>query len=154
MLLAKKCQFFLYLNLIKLSLEIILSDFAEKEKPCLALKNRIFQSPKNPLFQNCHFFLCLDLIKITLEIMLSAFAKKKEFFLTIKNSIFQSPKNRIFLGDNSCFWWKNSNYLVYFDLVKIRLEIMLGDFAEKNETFLTIKNRIIHTKKNRIFPKA
>ena len=57
----------------------MLSDFAEKEKPCLALKNRIFQSPKNPLFQTCHFFLCLDLIKIALEIMLSDFAKKKEF---------------------------------------------------------------------------
>ena len=56
MLLAKKCQFFLYLNLIKLSLEMMLSDFAKKEKPCLALKNRIFQSPKNPLFQTCHFF--------------------------------------------------------------------------------------------------
>ena len=81
----------------------MLSDFVEKEKPFLALKNRIFQSPKNLLFQKCHFFLCLDLIKITLEIMLSAFAKKKEFFLTLKNSIFQSPKNRIFLGDNSCF---------------------------------------------------
>ena len=41
--------------------------------------------------------------------------------------------------------------MVYFDLVKTRLEIMLGDFAEKKETFLTIKNRIIQTQKNRIF---
>ena len=153
MLPAKKCQFFLYLNLIKLSLEIILSDFVEKEKPFLALKNRIFQSPKNLLFQKCHFFLCLDLIKITLEIMLSDFVKKKLFF-DLKKRHFSKSKNSIFSGDNSCFWWKNASYLVYLDLVKIRLEIMLGDFAEKKETFLTIKNRIIQTQKNRIFPKA
>ena len=156
MLLAKKCQFFLYLNLIKLSLEIMLSDFVEKEKPFLALKNRIFQSPKNPLFQNWNFFLCLDLIKTTLEI-LNAFWLCKEksiFFFTLKNCVFESQKNRFFSGDNSCFWWKNANYLVYLDLVKTRLEIMLGDFAEKKETFLTIKNRIIQTQKNRIFPKA
>ena len=31
----------------------MLSDFVEKEKSFLALKNRIFQSPKNPLFQKC-----------------------------------------------------------------------------------------------------
>ena len=41
-----------------------------------------------------------------------------------------------------------------FRFGQIRLEIMLGDFAEKKETFLTIKNRIIQTRKNRIFPKA
>ena len=35
-----------------------------------------------------------------------------------------------------------------------KTKIMLGDFAEKNETLLTIKNRIIQTQKNRIFPKA
>ena len=29
----------------------MLSDFAEKKKPVLTIKNRIFQSPKNPLFQ-------------------------------------------------------------------------------------------------------
>ena len=131
----------------------MLSDFVEKEKPFLALKNRIFQSPKNPLFQNCHFFLCLDLIKITLEIMLSDFVKKKLFF-DLKKRHFSKSKNSIFSGDNSCFWSKNASYLVYLDLVKIRLEIMLGDFAEKKETFLTIKNRIIQTQKNRIFPKA
>ena len=45
MLLGKKCQFFLYLNLIKVSLEIMLSDFAEKKETFLTLKNgenRIF----------------------------------------------------------------------------------------------------------------
>ena len=81
----------------------MLSDIAEKEKPFLALKNRIFQSPKNLLFQKCHFFLCLDLIKITLEIMLSDFVKKKLFF-DLKKRHFSKSKNSIFSGDNSCFW--------------------------------------------------
>ena len=80
----------------------MLSDFVEKEKPFLALKNRIFQSPKNLLFQKCHFFLCLDLIKITLEIMLSDFVKKK-LFLTLKNDIFQSPKIAFFQGITHAF---------------------------------------------------
>ena len=31
---------------------------------------------------------------------------------------------------------------------------MLTDFAEKNETFLTLKNRIFQTPKNRTFPKG
>ena len=32
MLLAKKCHFFLYLHLVKIRLEILLSDFAEKKE--------------------------------------------------------------------------------------------------------------------------
>ena len=35
MLLAKKCQFFLYLNLIKIILEIMLSVFTEKKQTSL-----------------------------------------------------------------------------------------------------------------------
>ena len=50
MLLTKKCQFFSYLQLIKIRVEIMLSDIAEKKKPFLALKNRIFDSPKNRIF--------------------------------------------------------------------------------------------------------
>ena len=36
----------------------------------------------------------------------------------------------------------NCQFFVYLYLVKIRLEIMLNDFAEKKETFFPIKNRI------------
>ena len=51
MLLVKKCQFFVYLGLVKIRLEIILNDFAEKKKPFfLAIKNTIFQSLKNRTF--------------------------------------------------------------------------------------------------------
>ena len=80
---GKKCQFFLSLDLIKIRLELILSEFP---KPFLTLKNRIFQSKKiifffkgiNPSFwsKNANFF-CLHLIKISLEIMLSDFEEIK-----------------------------------------------------------------------------
>ena len=89
--------------------------------------------------KKCQFLLYLDLIKIRLEIMLSYFEEKKETFFTIKNRIFQRRKNRIFFQS---FWSKNANYLVYLDLVKIRLEIMLSYFAEKKKPVLTMKNRI------------
>ena len=35
-----------------------------------------------------------------------------------------------------------------------RVEIMLRTFAKKKETFLTIKNTIFQSPKNRIFPKG
>ena len=64
--------------------------------------------------------------------------RKKKPFLTLRNSIFKSPKDRFFFKRvNSSFWSKKTNYLVYLDLVKIRLAIMLSDFDEKKETFLT-----------------
>ena len=50
MLLVKKCQFFVYLGLVKIRLEIILNDFAEKKDLFLAIKNTIFQSLKNRTF--------------------------------------------------------------------------------------------------------
>ena len=51
MLLVKKCQFFVYLGLVKIRQEIMLNDFAEKRETFLTLKDRIFQSPKNAFFQ-------------------------------------------------------------------------------------------------------
>ena len=49
-------------------------------------------------------------------------------------------------------WSKNANFFVYVDLVKIRLEIMRSDFAQEKGTFLTLKNRIFQSPRNRIFP--
>ena len=81
--------------------------------------------------------------------------RKKKPFLALNNTICENPKKSLFFkGVNPCFWSKNANYLVYLDLVKIRLEIMLSTFAEKKETFLTIKNTIFQSPKNRIFPKG
>ena len=45
---------------------------------------------------------------------------------------------------------KNASYLVYLDLAKLRLAVMLSDFAEKKETFLTINNIIFQSPKNSI----
>ena len=50
MLLAKKYQFFLYLDLVKIRLEIMLNYFKERKKTSLTIKNRIFQSPKDRIF--------------------------------------------------------------------------------------------------------
>ena len=50
MLLAKKCQYFLNLNLIKISLEIVLSDFAEKKETFFDLKKQHFLKSKKSHF--------------------------------------------------------------------------------------------------------
>ena len=81
--------------------------------------------------------------------------RKKKPFSTLKNSIFQSPKNRFFFeGVNPYFLPKNANFILNLNLIKISLEIMLSDFAEKKETFLTIKNRIFQSSKKRTFSKG
>ena len=66
MLMIKKCQFFVYLYLVKIRLEIMLNDFGEKKETFLAIKNRIFQSLNNCTFpygithafgkKKCRFF--------------------------------------------------------------------------------------------------
>ena len=42
MLFAKKCHVFLYLDLFKIRLEVMLSDFAEKKETFFTLKMPIF----------------------------------------------------------------------------------------------------------------
>ena len=51
MLLVKKCQFFLYLDLVKIRLGIILNDFAEKKETFLAIKTEFFEVKEIALFQ-------------------------------------------------------------------------------------------------------
>ena len=51
MLLAKICQILLYLDLVKIRLEIMVSDFAEKKETCFDFKKGSSKNPKNPLFQ-------------------------------------------------------------------------------------------------------
>ena len=48
--LVKKCHFFVYVDLEKFGLEIMLNDFAQEKETFLTLKNRIFQSPKNCIY--------------------------------------------------------------------------------------------------------
>ena len=134
-----------------------------KKETFFDYKNWIFQSPKNrilfskglthafrqnmPIFslfkfdqtkpRNNAFWLCRE---------------KKTFFGLKKQNFSKSKKSHFFREITHAFGEKNANYLFYLDLVEIRLEIMLGDFAAKKETFLTIKNRVFP--KNLIFSKS
>ena len=47
---GQKMTFFFYLDLIKIRLEIMLSDFTVKKETFFDLKKSIFLSPKNSLF--------------------------------------------------------------------------------------------------------
>ena len=106
--LVKKCHFFVYVDLEKFGLEIMLNDFAQEKETFLTLKNRIFQSPKNCIYPKRLtqafdekvpiFLLYLDLVKIRLEIFPSVFAEKKKNICDLKkiSRIFRSPNNRIF----------------------------------------------------------
>ena len=52
MLLVKKYEFFLYLDLVKIRLAIILNNFVEKEKTFEEnFSKKLFKTPKNPIFQ-------------------------------------------------------------------------------------------------------
>ena len=55
---------------------------------------------------------------------------------------------------NPCFKSNNVKFFLYFDSVKLRLEIMLNNFVEKKEHFSSIKKKILEVLKNGIFPKG
>ena len=84
------------------------------------------------LAKKWQLFLYLHLVKIRQEILLSDLAEKKEtFFLGYKKQNFSKFKKSHFSkGANPWFWTKNANYEVHLGWVKIRLEIMLSDFAQ------------------------
>ena len=51
-------------------------------------------------------------------------------------------------------WSKNANFFVYVDLVRIGLKIMLSDFEQEKETFLTTKKQnFSKSKKSHFFSK-
>ena len=50
MLLVKKCQFFLYLVLVKTTLEIRLCNVLDRKETFFEYKNKIFQTPKYGIF--------------------------------------------------------------------------------------------------------
>ena len=50
MLLVKKCQFFLYLGLVKTRLEIRFNNVLDGKETFFEYKNKIFESPKNGSF--------------------------------------------------------------------------------------------------------
>ena len=89
------------------------------------------------LVKKCHFFLHLDLVKIRLQIMLNYFKeKKRNLFWPYKNEFFKLLKNALFHP-----WPKNAIFFLYIDLIKIRLEIILSDFAEKKQNVFGLKKQ-------------
>ena len=98
MLLAKKCHFFLYLDLIKNRLEIMLNYFEERKETFFDYKKQnVSKSKKSHLFS---YLVYLDLLKIRLAIMLSDFAEKKETFLIKEKNIFFSKGLSYAFGQN------------------------------------------------------
>ena len=78
--------------------------------------------------------------------------RKKKPVLNIKTEFFKVQKIRFSKEVNPCFWSKYGNYLVHLNFVKIRLEIMLNDFAQKKETFFGYKKQKFSKSKKSAFP--
>ena len=75
--------------------------------------------------------------------------------MTLKNKTFQSPKTRLFFkGVNPCFWSKKCHFFLYLDLIKMRLEMILSEFAIKRETFFDLeKHNFLKFQKSHVFSK-
>ena len=82
MLLVKKCQFFLYLDLVKIRLEIMLNDFAEKKETFFGYKKQNFSKSKKSHFSKgvnlC--FWTKNAKFLWFKIMLTDFHRKKKPF--------------------------------------------------------------------------
>ena len=108
------------------------------------------------LVKKCHFFLYLDLVNIRLEIMVNYFEETKATFLTIKKqNISKSKRSHFFFqtGRTHAFGQKMP-FVSLLDLIKITLQIMLSDFAEKKETFFDLKKQNFSKSKKRAFSKG
>ena len=81
------------------------------------------------------------MVKIRLEIILSDFSEKKETFYDLKNRIFESLKKSHFSKKLTHAFNQKMPIFSLFTIDKKRLEIMLGDFAEKKETFSHFKQQ-------------
>ena len=75
---AQKIPFFLYIHLLKIRLEIMLSVFPEKKKTCFDYKKQNFSKSKKSTFPKENAYMLL--VKITLEIMLNDFEEKNKLF--------------------------------------------------------------------------
>ena len=88
MLLVKKCQIFLYLDLVKLRLEIMLNNFGEKKKLFLLSKQTFLTVPQISFFQRglthafgkkkCFCFHYLFSPKMRLELRFNNILKRKQ----------------------------------------------------------------------------
>ena len=123
MLLVKKCQFFHYLFLLKIRLEIRFKNVLDRKETFFNYRknnhspiNCIFPKGVNPCFwtKKCLFFHFFFLIKIRLEIRFNNILKRKQTLFDHKNKIFHSPKNRIFpTGLTHAFGQKMPNFSLF-----------------------------------------
>ena len=97
---------YLYLVLVKTTLEIRFNNVVDRKETFFEYKNKIFQSPKNHNFpkgfthaidKKIQFFLYLFLAKTRLEMRFkNVLNRKKNFFLSIKTNFFKVPKIAFF----------------------------------------------------------
>ena len=110
----------------------------------------------NPCFwsKKCQFFFVSVKTRLVI-VLLNDFVENKETFLSIKKKrIFQIPKNHIFPKGLTPVYKQKMPISSLFRFIKIRLEIMLKDFAEKKETFLDYKKQNFQKSKNSHFSKG
>ena len=149
MLLVKKCNFFLYLFSLKVSLEIMFNNVLDRKETFFGHKNfNLSKSQKshfskgvNPCFWsknvNSSFWFSL---KIRLETMFNNVLDREETFFGHKNfSLSKSQKSHFSKGVIAWFWPKNVLFLFLFS-VKIRLQIMFNNVLDRKETFFGHKN--------------
>ena len=96
------------------------------------------------------------MVKIRLKKKFNYFKEKKEtFFDYNKKNFSKSKKSHFFSKGLTDAFGQKMPFFLYLDLIKMRLEIILSDFAGKKETFPGIKKkRIFQSPKNCTFPKA
>ena len=61
--------------------------------------------------------------------------------MTITKRTFQSPKKSHFFSKGLTAFGQKMPFFLYLDLIKMRLKIMLSDFAGKKGTFFGIKKK-------------
>ena len=84
----------------------------------------------------------------------SRLCREKKNFFGPKKQNFSKPKKSAFPKGLAYAFRQKMPFFLYLDLVNIRLEIMVNDFEETKETFLTIKNRIFQSSKNALFQRG
>ena len=131
----------------------------KKEKPFLTIKkakNRIFPKGLTHAFgpKNANFYFVSVKTRLVI-VLLNDFVEKKETFLSIKKKrIFQILKNHIFPKGLTPVYKQKMPISSLFRFIKIRLEIMLKEFADKKETFLDYKKQNFQKSKNSYFAKG
>ena len=146
------------LEICKSSL-FVLQLCGKKEKPFLTIKkakNRIFPKGLTHAFgpKNANFYFVSVKTRLVI-VLLNNFVEKKETFLSIeKKKNFRNSKKSHFSKGLTPVYKQKMPIPSLFRFIKIRLEIMLKDFADKKETFLDYKKQNFQKSENSHFSKG